>query len=211
MMKNLIIIGSGGMGREVFDLATKCTGFKSEFVIKGFLDDNVNALNSFNGYPPVIGKILDYKIDVNDIFICSVGNVQSKKKYIRSIMEKGGEFISLIHPSASISKNVEIGVGCVILQNATIGSDAKIGDHVLIQISTVIGHDARIGDYSRIDCFAVCVGGVIIEDLVTIHTSAIINHNVKVRKKSTVGAGSFVLRNVKESTTVYGNPAVLLK
>ena len=210
-MKNLIIIGAGGMGREIYNLATFCKGFNKEFIIKGFIDDSLSSLEEFKGYPPVISKINEYEIEANDVFVCSVGDVLRKKKFTQPILDKGGEFISLIHPYAFISNNVKIGVGCIVLQNATIGADVKIGDHVLVQISTIIGHDSIIGDFSRIDCFAVCVGGVVIEEQVTIHTSAILNHNIKVGKKSIVGAGSFVIRKVKENTTVFGNPAVRLK
>lgn len=209
-MKNLIIIGSGGMGREVYNLAINCEGFNKSFIIKGFLDNWPDAINSFEGYPPVIGLIEDYCIQPDDVFVCSFGSVAEKKRAVQIILEKGGEFINLIHPSASIH-NAKIGNGCIILKNSVIGDHAKIGNFVLIQVSTLIGHDTIIGDYSRIDCQAVCVGGVIIEEGVTIHTSAVVNHKVKIGKGACVGALSFVIKNVKENSTVQGNPAIRLK
>ena len=61
-MKKLIIIGAGGMGRTLYDMAQESIGYKTEFVIKGFIDDNVNALDGFidNIYPSIIGKISSY-------------------------------------------------------------------------------------------------------------------------------------------------------
>ena len=153
----------------------------------------------------------DYIIESDDVFVCSIGNVSIKKNIIELICAKGGEFISLIHPNAFIGNNAKIGTGCIVLQNATIGVDAELGDYVLVQISAIIGHDTIIGDFSRIDCFAICVGGVVIQRQVTLHTAAIINHNVIVGMNSIIGAGSFVIRKVKENTTVFGNPAVRLK
>ncbi len=210
-MKNLIIIGSGGMGREIYNLATCCKGYNTEYKIKGFLDDWPDAINSFGNYPPVIGTVDNYEVEPNDVFVCSFGSVKSKKEAVQKILNNCGEFINLIHPTAYIGKGAEIGSGCIIFQNAGIGDHTKIGNFVLIQATTYIGHDAIVGDYSRVDCHAVCVGGVIVEEEVTIHTSAVISHKVVVGKGATVGALSFVIRKVKENTTVYGNPAVLLK
>ena len=48
-MKNLIIIGAGGMGRQVCLFAQECKGFEKEYVIKGFLDDNPHAMEGFDG------------------------------------------------------------------------------------------------------------------------------------------------------------------
>jgi sugar O-acyltransferase (sialic acid O-acetyltransferase NeuD family) len=206
-MKNLIIISAGGMGREIFNLATICNGYNKDYTIKGFIDDDGEALNSFKGYPPVISSIKDYSIQPDDVFICSTGDVTQKKENIQVILNKGGEFISLIHPDASICHNAIIGNGCIILENAYIGCDSQIDNFVTIQISAVIGHDVKVGKYSRVDNFVVCVGGIELKEEVTVHTSAVINHNVIVERNAYVGACSFVIRRVKEYTTVFGNPA----
>ena len=210
-MKNLLIIGARGFGRDIYQLALQCDGYQKEYEINGFLDDSVDALSSFNNYPQIIDSVEDYVIQDDDIFICALGDVQQKKKYVKMILDKGGRFISLTHPSAHVDLNAKIGVGCIVLQNAVLGSGSIIGDFVLIQISTIIAHDVKIGNYSRVDCHAVCTGGVIIEDEVTIHTTAVINQNVLVGKGAIVGAGSLVVRKVLENSTVYGNPAIRLK
>jgi sugar O-acyltransferase (sialic acid O-acetyltransferase NeuD family) len=207
MKQNLIIIGAGGSGRTIYQIATECTGYRNDFDIKGFLDDDPSALDNFEGYPPVLSPISEYEILQNDIFICSIGNVKTKAAVIRSVLDRGGKFKTLIHPFAQISKNCIIGEGSLIARNAIIGPDSYLSNHVLIQAGSVIGHDSRIGEFCRVDCNVVCVGGTVLEDEVTLHTSAIINHNVTIGKYSIVGAGSFVIRNVPASTTVYGNPA----
>ena len=206
-LKNLIIVGAGGMGREIYDLSTQCLGYKKEYIAVGFIDDDLDALNQFSGYPIIIGTIADYIPKENDVFICSIGDTTEKKSSIECILGKGGKFTSLIHPSAVIGKNSTIGNGSIILKDAYIGVDCKIGEFVLIQISAVVGHDVHIGNYSRIDCHAICVGGTEIQDEVTVHTSSVINHNVVVETGATVGACSFVIKRVVSNISVYGNPA----
>jgi sugar O-acyltransferase (sialic acid O-acetyltransferase NeuD family) len=206
-MKNLLIIGAGGMGREIYDLATLCSGYNKDYVIKGFLDNSIDALKTFNGYSPVISTIDNYIIEDDDVFICSLGNVSEKKKNIQLILDKGGKFINLVHPDAYIGKNTKIGSGCILLKNAYVGVDCVIDDYVLIQLSAVIGHDVKVGKYTRVDNFVVCVGGTELKEEVTVHTSSVINHKVIVERNSIVGACSFVIRKVKENSIVYGNPA----
>ena len=72
-MKEMIIIGAGGMGRTLYDLAQESIGHRTVFQIKGFIDDNINALEGFCNYPPVIGRIYDYVPKSDDIFVCSIG------------------------------------------------------------------------------------------------------------------------------------------
>jgi sugar O-acyltransferase (sialic acid O-acetyltransferase NeuD family) len=205
-MKHLIIIGAGGMGRTLFDIARESMGYGEIFDIKGYLDDNTHALDNYDNYPPVIGTIAGYDIQKDDVFTFSIGG-DSRRKCIESLLERNAEFINLIHKTARIGTNVAIGVGNIIAAYTTLGADSCIGDYNLIQSYSVIGHDARIGSFNRIDTQVMCVGGIRIGDQVTIHTSAVINHNVTLGNESKVGACSFVLRNVKEGVTVFGIPA----
>ncbi len=205
-MKHLIIIGAGGMGRTLFDIARESMGYGEIFDIKGYLDDNTHALDNYDNYPPVIGTIAGYDIQKDDVFTFSIGG-DSRRKCIESLLERNAEFINLIHKTARIGTNVAIGVGNIIAAYTTLGADSCIGDYNLIQSYSVIGHDARIGSFNRIDTQVMCVGGIRIGDQVTIHTSAVINHNVTLGHESKVGACSFVLRNVKEGVTVFGIPA----
>ena len=205
-MKNLIIIGAGGMGRTVYSNALESVGYGEKYTVKGFLDDNLEALNGFPNYPPVIDSIRDYQPQENDVFVSSIGGA-ARRPCMEEIIGRGGEFIELIHQTARIYTNVKLGKGNFIGAYSVIGNDAEIGDYNMIQSYTVIGHDAKIGNWNRIDTHVTCVGGIVIEDEVNIHTSAIISHNVRVETGAHVGALSFVIRKVKAGTPGMGNPA----
>lgn len=205
-MKNLIIIGAGGMGRTIYDMARENAAYEKEFVIKGFLDDNLNSLDSFENYPPIIGAIADYKIEPDDIFICSIGG-NSRRQCMETIINRGGEFMTMIHPTSRIGTNVHIGKGCYIGAYTIIAADAYIDDYNFIQSHTIVGHDVSIGKWNRIDSFVFFVGATSVGEGCMIHTRAMINHNVIIGDNAHVGACSFVTRNVESGTTVFGNPA----
>ncbi len=205
-MKHLIIIGAGGMGRTLFSNALESVGYGETFVVKGFIDDNLQALEDFPNYPPLIGTIKDYMPVEDDVFVSSIGGA-ARRPCMEEIISRGGEFMELIHQTARIYTNVKLGKGNFIGAYSVIGNDAEIGDYNMIQSYTVIGHDAKIGNWNRIDTHVTCVGGIVIEDDVDIYTSAVINHNVRVESGAHVGALSFVIKSVKAGTTVMGNPA----
>ena len=91
-MRNLVIIGAGGMGRTIYDMARENPAYEHEYVIKGFIDDNLSSLDGFENYPPVIGMISDYKVQPEDLFICSIGG-NSRKACMESIINQGGSFL----------------------------------------------------------------------------------------------------------------------
>lgn len=187
-IKKLIIIGAGGMGRTIYSNALECVGYGEVYEVKGFIDDDLNALDDFENYPPVLGTIKDYQPKEDDVFTFSIGGA-SRRACLESIINRGGKFINLIHKSAKL------------LTNAKIGTGNFIGAY------TIIGNDAHIGDFNRIDTHVTCVGGIVVKDDVNIHTSAVISHHVIVESGAHVGALSFVIRNVEAGTTVCGNPA----
>ena len=205
-MKQLIIIGAGGMGRTLYSNALESVGYGETFEVKGFIDDDLHALDGFPNYPPVVGTISAYLPEADDVFVCAIGGA-SRRPCIERIINHGGEFINVILRTARLLTNVMIGKGNFIGADTVIGNDVMIGNYNMIQSYTIIGHDARIGDYNRIDTRVTCVGGIVIGDEVNIYTSAVINHKVTVENKSRVAALSFVIKDVKAETTVIGNPA----
>lgn len=206
-MKHLIIIGARGFGREVFYLAQHSKGYGEIFDIKGYLDDKNDALEGYAGYPPIINSVENYTVEEDDVFVCALGDVYCKKKYVSIIIEKSGEFISLIHESAYILPSARIGNGCLIFHNAQISADVEISDFVTIQPSVFLGHDAKIGKWSHLNTGSICNGFVEIGEMATIHTCAVIAPRKKIGHGCTVGACSFVTRSIKDGITVMGNPA----
>lgn len=209
-MKELIIIGAGGMGRTIYDMVRENASYEKIFVIKGFIDDNLHSLDGFKNYPPIIGKISDYEIQPNDLFVCSIGG-NARRSCMESIINRGGEFFTLIHPTSRIGTNVHIGKGCYVGAFTTIAADAYIDDYNFIQSYTIVGHDVKIRKWNRIDSFVFIVGAVEIGEGCMIHTRAMLNHNVHLGDGAHVGACSMVINDVEPGITVFGTPARRIK
>lgn len=205
-MKHLLIIGARGFGREVYNLFLGCNF--TDIDCKGFLDDKKDALDGYKNYPPIVSSVESYVPEADDVFICALGDVSYKEKYAKIIIDKGGEFISLIHPTASVGLNTMLGKGCIIEKNAVISCDATIGDFVTVMPHAVLGHDIRIGDWSHVGSYAFMGGFSKLGQSVTLHSTVNILPHKNVGNNATVGAGSVVIRPVKEGATVFGVPAM---
>ena len=211
MRQNLVIIGAGGLAREVFDLFTELhSSNNDEIIFKGFLSDGPSNIEDF-GYPKVISTVTDYMPDTNDVFLCAIGNPMHRYSTVQKIKVRGGVFINLIHPKAILAPNVKLGEGVIVKAFCVLDSQVSIGSYTYIQSSVIAGHDVQIGEFCQINSFSLIAGNVHIGDNCSINAGAKIIQGTKIGSGATVGIGSVVLRNVKPDTTVFGNPAKLLR
>jgi sugar O-acyltransferase (sialic acid O-acetyltransferase NeuD family) len=205
-MKNLVIVGAGGLAREIYDLAKICSQNENLFKIKGFLSKEDTGIEAM-GYPKILSNVVDYDIQEDDIFFCAIGNVSVRKRVVESIISKGAEFINLIHPTAILSPSVKLGIGIGIKSHCVISSDVEIDSFSFLQSSVIMGHDVKIGKFCQINSFTFFAGYVKINNNATINAGAKLLQNVVVEEQAIVGIGSIVISKVKAGTTVFGNPA----
>ena len=203
-MGNLIIIGARAMGRETFSYARD-----AGMTIKGFLDSNAEILNAFGGYAPILGLVEDYSVEPGDVFVCALGEPEVKRKYVGIIAAKGGMFASVIHPTAYVGQNVQIGTGCIVCPHATITNDTSIGSHVVVNVNASINHDCRIGDFTTICPGCHLAGRVTLGDSTFLGVGVSLIPDVSLGKGVYVAAGATVTKSF-ERGRLKGTPATLM-
>ena len=130
-MKRLVILGSGGYGRTVYDVAEQL-GYSVTVLDDS---DREHPLVSFSHY------ISDYTE-----FIPAFGNNEFRLEWIKRIEEAGGKPATLIHSSAYVSPKAIVSEGCVVLPGAIINAGTRIGKGCIINIGATVDHDVIIED-----------------------------------------------------------------
>ena len=209
-MKQLVIIGTGGLAREVYDFLPETLGYGIEWQLKGFLEGDMPQKKTAYEllYAPLLGDIYTYEIEENDVFVCAIANPQVKMRLTQYIEEKGGQFINIIDRSARVSLHARLGEGIILYGGTGISCDALIGDHVLINAYSSIGHDAEVGAYSTIFSYVNITGYVKIGERTIWGSGSRVLPKARIESDSVVGTGSVVLKRVKAGQTVFGIPAM---
>jgi len=204
-MYDIIIIGAGGFGREVY-LWAKDSFPKDQYTIKGLIDDNPTILDDYNMDINVIGNLDNYKIKKQDRFLFAIGDINGKKSLIIKMKKKGAKFLTLIHPTAIVANTAKIGEGIIICPFVTISDNVQLGDFAMLNIYSSCGHDAKVGNYCILSPYATLNGFVILEDEVFLGTHTTVTPYKRVGYKSKISANSVVMRDVPANKIVFGVP-----
>ena len=89
MLKDIVIIGAGGVGRETALIIEDINNVNKEWNLIGFVDDNDNIQNTkINDYD-VIGK-LDYLLNYEkEVYVvCAIANYNVKKSWRKEMKDK---------------------------------------------------------------------------------------------------------------------------
>ena len=210
MNKKLYILGAGGFAREIYSYLS-ATNYEYEgHVFAGFLTDFETDLDGYHCEHEIVGPIRNADLD-DVVLIMGVSDCAFKRELYDFYKALGVKFISYIHPSVFIGRNVKVGYGSVICPNTVLSSDIRIGAFATINMQATIAHDVKVGDFCTISPQSNINGWVEIADAVLIGTNATILPKVLINSKSIIGPGTVVYKTVKSETTVFGNPARSIK
>ncbi len=208
-MKQLIIVGASGLGREIADWIEDINEVSPTWKVLGFLDDNLDAICGYPSDYKVIGKISEWEPSADQWFVCGLAFPDVKRHCVELLKSKGAKFATIIHPTALVSKFSDIGEGSIITQRSGLNTNTKVGKFVTI-LESRMGHDSSIGDYSTLSGDCNVNGHVSIGQDVYVSCGVSIAPSKKIGDGAKVGIGSVVISNVKPGVTVFGNPAKII-
>ena len=203
MARRLAILGASGHGKVVADCAELC-GWQS---IR-FFDDAWPELSD-NGSWAIKGNADDLLSSVADFdgVLVAIGNNRIRCEKLQVLRQAGANLVSLVHPSAVVSRYATVGEGVVIFAGAVVNVDSRIGDGVIINTSASVDHDCVLAEGVHISPGVRLAGGVTIGERSWIGIGASVRQLVSVGADVVVGAGAAVVNDVGDGLTVVGVPA----
>lgn len=203
MTEALLILGAGGHGRVVADIA-RARGYAN----MAFLDDAPpppERLAAMTVLGP-IARLAELAGEWRHA-VPAVGDNAVRLALLRQLREAGFETPSLVHPSAVVSSSARIGSGVVIAPGAIINVDACIGDAVIVNTGARIDHDCVIGRGSHIAPGATLSGGVVVGERAWLGTGCAVRQGVSIGADAMVGVGAAVVFDLDPAGTYVGVPA----
>lgn len=207
MKKQLIVVGAGGLGREVFQYAQDVFGKDAETELLGFLDDNPAALAGKPLEGKILGNTAEFRVEPQHRFVIGVGDPALRQAFAQQLAARGASFARLIHPLAYVASSARIGEGCVLGPYAFVGAGAQVGPHVVLNVRATVGHDAVLAEHCVLSPHCVVGGGAQLGKSVFMGSSATIVPQRSVGAASKIAAGAVVLHDVPAGALAVGNPA----
>ncbi|MHA7139554.1 acetyltransferase [Rossellomorea arthrocnemi] len=201
----VIMIGNGGHSKVVQEMVTR-QGNR----IHAIVDDKYESEQIVDGivYAPLtsIHKILEKEMKV----VVAIGSNIVRKRVVSKLRLPGEQYLTVIDPSAVISKSAVFGYGTVVMPKAVINADTQIHDHCIINTGAVIEHDNSVRDFTHISPNATLTGNVTIEEGVHIGAGSTVIPGVQIGEWSIIGAGATVIRSVPANSKAVGTPARII-
>lgn len=210
---DLVIVGAGGFGREVLDVARAVERHGDEgdrgLTVRGFVDDGPVDTAGFGRIDAAhLGGTNALKEHADCRFIVAVGAPDVRQRLVVACLDAGlTPAGALIHPEASIGADAEIGDGSVVCAGVRITTNVRIGKHVHLNLNATVGHDAVLEDYVAVNPLAAISGGVRLCRGSVVGTTACVNQGLTVGAQSMVGSGAAVIGDVPAGVTFVGVPA----
>ena len=146
-MKRLIILGAGGYGRTVADVAAQA----GQFDEISFLDDNSTA-------PDVIGKCAEHERfrDGQTAFYPAFGNNEGRLTWLYRLQEADCTIPTIIHPTAYVSPTAQVEPGTVILPHAIVNTNCVIKTGCIVNCGAIADHGCVLEEGVHI-----CLGAIV--------------------------------------------------
>lgn len=195
MNKKLAIIGAGGHGKVVGEIASL-----NNYKVIDFFDDCAKEINVFPfTIVDSLNCLKEHMKNYDDFFV-AIGDNQLRYDKITWLKQNNLNVVSLIHPKSTVSKFSSLGVGTCVMASATINPETKIKDGVIINTSASVDHDCIIEDFAHISPNCTLSGSVKIGSFTHLGAGSSVHPGIQIGRNVKTGVGSRIFKNLSDNT-----------
>ena len=191
MNKKLAIIGAGGHGKVVGEIA-----LLNQYDTIDFFDDRINEIKNFPFN--IIGNLefLKKSLKNYDNFFVAIGDNVVRCDKISWLKNEKKNIVSLIHPKSTVSQFSSIEAGSCVMANAVVNAGTNIKAGVIINTSSSIDHDCSIEDYSHISPNCSLSGNVRVGKFTHLGTGTSVHPRINIGQNVKTGIGSKIYKDI---------------
>lgn len=211
-MIDLVILGTGGVGRAAADAVAAANAVRPAWRLLGFLDENAERHGATVGGLPVLGGLGWLAGRPGVAAHVAIGAPAARRRAVERLGALGVDrFATIVHPSVSLPASARVGRGCLIYRGAVVDVDVTLGAHVMLNINCAICHDDRLDDFATVAPGVSLGGAVHLGEGVDMGIGSCAVQGVTVGPWSVIGAGATVIASLPANITAVGVPARVIR
>lgn len=207
MIRELVVIGAGGQGRETIDIIEAINAVEPAFRLVGVVDDRRDEHGFLAQRGIAVLGGLDVLAQQEGSFVAAVGDPVLRRTLADAATTAGLAAATLVHPTAVFGSDLRIGEGLVAAAHSQITTNVTTGVHVQLNIGATVSHDCVLGDYVTLSPGCHVSGNVRLGAGVTLGVGAVVRQGVSIGEGTFVGAGAVVIDDLPARVTAIGVPA----
>ena len=199
-------MGSGGHGKVVCDAALEA----QLGTPIGFIDDDPSRVGVTVLGLPVLGPLGALTSSDDIALIMGIGDNAARRRAYDIAVGRGYTVLSLVHPSAVVGREVQIGTGAVLLARVTINTGARVGENAILNTACSIDHDCDLGAHCHIAPGSTLAGTVFVGEQTLIGAGTVVIPGIRIGACAVTGAGTLVVRDLAAGCVARGVPARIM-
>tara|TARA_B100001121_G_scaffold139286_1_gene122138 strand:- start:66286 stop:66912 length:627 start_codon:yes stop_codon:yes gene_type:complete len=204
-MSRLIVLGFGGHGRVVADVAERGGDHRSIV----FLDNEPRPDDSGTDRYEVLGPCSDLGniAAEGDRCVVAVGDNVRRSELFVLVEDAGVPLATIVDPTAFVSTGATIAEGTVVMPHAVVNTGSVVGRGCIINTGATVDHDCRIDEFVHVSPGSHLGGNVVIGEGTWVGIGSSVRHGITIGRRVMIGAGASVVACVDDGLTVVGVPA----
>ncbi|MDB4914002.1 MAG: sugar O-acyltransferase, sialic acid O-acetyltransferase NeuD family [Gemmatimonadetes bacterium] len=209
-MMDIVVLGTGGHGRETLEVLEAINAQESRFEILGFLDDRLQPAEEVHGYPVLGDRFwLEFRSGSTLALAIGVGSPAARARVAGWAAEHHVQVPALVHPAAIVSRRARLGEGVLVMSDSRISIDTEIGAFAHLNHGCSVSHDCVLGRFATLAPGVTLAGNVVLEEGAEMGVGAVAIPGARIGAWSMIGAGAVVTGSVLANVVAVGIPAAV--